>query len=269
MTASGQNRPFDERNFPPNSRHSLNKLLSSFIRGRVDPRYVATRSIEDSALTPEISDEVRQILHRVGLALIVFGLLDIGMMIYCIVNGVSYSSSFNIFAVISGIYLRRGHPWYVKWVTRAAGFYAAAFCTVFPMAMFLFPMDLAALQIRLHPGAVIVGTVVTIGVVVFLIWVYRELRQSSVLAAYAVAGRSPASFWLAPLCGAALVLGIGVLFVVLTHGDAEQRAIGLARAKTGPEYHYFVMRLSYGGDSGTAEVLAYDDRTIKTVRVEW
>ena len=40
-----------------------------------------------------------QILHRVGLALIVFGLLDIGLMIYCIFNGVSYSSSFNIFAV--------------------------------------------------------------------------------------------------------------------------------------------------------------------------
>jgi hypothetical protein len=31
-----------------------------------------------SAPKPEISDEVRQILHRVGLALIIFGLLDIG-----------------------------------------------------------------------------------------------------------------------------------------------------------------------------------------------
>ena len=28
---------------------------------------------------PEISNEVRQILHRVGLALIIFGLLDIGL----------------------------------------------------------------------------------------------------------------------------------------------------------------------------------------------
>jgi hypothetical protein len=73
----------------------------------------------------------------------------------------------------------------------------------------------------------------------------------------------------APLCGAALALGISVLIVVLMHGDAEQRAIGLARAKTGPGYHYFVRHLRYAGDGGTAVVLAYDDRTIKTVEVKW
>jgi hypothetical protein len=222
-----------------------------------------------SAPKPEISDEVQQILHRVGLALIIFGLLDIGRMIYCIVNSVSYSSSFNIFAVISGIYLWRGHPWYVKWVTRAAGFYAAAFCAMVPMAPFLFPVDLGVLELRLHPAGVIVGTVATIGVVVFLVWVYRELRQAPVLAAYTVAGYSPGQYWVAPLCGAMLALGAGVLFVVLMHGDVEQTAIRLATAKTGPGYHYFVTRLTYAGDRGTAEVLAYDDRAIKTVQVEW
>ncbi len=108
-----------------------------------------------------------------------------------------------------------------------------------------------------------------IGVVVYLIWVYRELRQAPVITAYTVAGRSPASFWGVPLCGAALALGIGVLFVVLMHGDAEQRAIGLATVKTGPGYHYFVTHLSFTSDRGTAEVLAYDTRTITTVEVEW
>ena len=52
------------------------------------------------ALMPEIPDEARRILDRVGLALIVFGLLDMGVMIYCIVNSVNYSSSFNLFAVL-------------------------------------------------------------------------------------------------------------------------------------------------------------------------
>jgi hypothetical protein len=222
-----------------------------------------------SALKPEISDEVRQILHRVGLALFVFGLLDIGVMVYCVVNSVSYSSSFNIFAVISGIYLWRGHPWYVKWVTRASGFYAAAFCTMVPIAPFIFPVDLGALELRLHPAGVIVGAVATIGVVVFLVWVYRELRRAPVLAAYTVAGYSPGPFWGAPLCGAMLALGAGVLAIALMRGDAEQRAIGLATVKTGPGYHFFVTRLSYAGDRGNAEVLAYDDRAIKTVQVEW
>ena len=68
---------------------------------------------------PEITGEARMILRRVGLALIVFGLLDIGVMVYCIANGVNYSSSFNVFAVLAGTYVRRGHPWWVKWTTRA------------------------------------------------------------------------------------------------------------------------------------------------------
>ena len=216
-----------------------------------------------------IPDEVRTTLHRVGLALLIFGLLDIGVMIYCLVSGSSYSSSFNIFAVISGIYLRRGHPWYVKWVTRAAGFYAAAFCAMVLIAPFLFPVNLGVLELRLHPVGVIFGAMATIGVVVFLIWVYRELRQAPVLATYTLAGYSPGPFWVAPLFGATLALGVGIIFVVLMHGDAEHRAIALATEKTGVGYHYFVTNLSYAGDRGRAEVLAYDDRETKAVQVEW
>jgi hypothetical protein len=121
----------------------------------------------------------------------------------------------------------------------------------------------------MQPGGVIVGTVATVGVVVFLVWIFRELRKAPVLAAYTVSGYSPGSFWVAPLCGAMVALVTGVLIIVLMHGDAEQRAIGLATVKTGPGYHYFVTHLSYAGDRGTAEVLAYDDRAIKTVQVAW
>jgi hypothetical protein len=216
----------------------------------------------------EIPDEARKILHRVGLALFAFGLFDIGVMIYCLTNGVGYSSSFNIFAVISGIYLWRGHPWYVKWVTRAAGFYAAAFSTMFLIVPFILPVDLGLLELRLHPGGVILGAFATVGVVVFMIWVYRELRQAPVLAPYTAAGYSPGPFWAAPLCGTTLAFGIGVSFVFFMHGD-EQRAIALATAKTGPGYHYFVTRISSTGNQGAAEVLAYDDQSIKTLQVEW
>jgi hypothetical protein len=216
----------------------------------------------------EIPGEARRILHRVGLSLFAFGLLDIGMMIYCLANDVRYSSSFNIFAVICGIYLWRGHPWYVKWVTRAAGFYAAAFCTVVLVVPFIIPMDLGALELRLHPADAIVSAVVTIGVVMFLIWVYRELRQAPVLGTYSAAGYYPGPFWAAPLCGTTLALGIGVLFVFLMHGY-EQRVIALATAKTGPGYRYFVTKLSFTDNQGVAEVLAYDDQSIRTVHVKW
>jgi hypothetical protein len=36
------------------------------------------------------------ILKRAGRVLIVVGALDIGLMIYCIVHGIPYSSSFNM-----------------------------------------------------------------------------------------------------------------------------------------------------------------------------
>jgi hypothetical protein len=217
----------------------------------------------------EIPDEAQRILHRVGLALFAFGLLDVGVMIYCLANDVSYSSSFNIFAVISGIYLWRGHPWYVKWVTRAAGFYAAAFCTFVLVVPFIFPMDLGALELRLHPAEAVLSVVVTIGVVMFLLWVYWKLRQAPVLGTYTAAGYSPGPFWAAPLCGTTVALGIGVLFVFLMHGDVQQRVIALATAKTGSGYHYFVTDLSITGNQGAAEVLVYDDQSIKRVHVKW
>lgn len=217
---------------------------------------------------PEIPDQARKILQRVGLTLVVFGLLDISLMIYCLAHGHSYSSSFNIFAVISGTYLWRGHPWYVKWVTRATGFYASAFCTFVLVLPFIFPPDLGTLELRLHPFEVIAGTLATMGVVAFLIWVYRELRRGPVLEIYAATEYSPGPFWAAPLCGAALAVGIGVFFIYLMYGN-EQRAVALATAKMGPGYHYFVTRLSSTGDQGAAEVLAYDDQSIKSVRVEW
>ncbi len=191
------------------------------------------------------------------------------MMIYCIANTVNYSSSFNVFAVLAGIYVWRGHPWWVKWTTRAAGFYAAAFCMVVPVFPFLFPTDLGALEFRLHPIGVIAGTSASIGVIALLVWVYRELRQAPVLTTYTAQGYSPGPWWGAPVCGGALALGVGVLFVFLMHGDAEQRAITLATAKTGTGYRYFVTRLSYAGDRGRAEVLAYEDRAVRTVKVEW
>ena len=218
---------------------------------------------------PEITGEARMILRRVGLALIVFGLLDIGVMVYCIANGVNYSSSFNVFAVLAGIYVRHGHPWWVKWTTRAAGFYAAAFCAMLLIGPFLFPRDLGALEFRLHPVGVIAGAIASIGVIAFLIWVYRELRRAPVLSIYRPQGYSPGPSWGAPVCGATLALVVGVLFASLMHGDAEQRAIMLATAKMGPGYHYFVTSISYADDRGNAEVLAYDDRAVRTVKVEW
>jgi hypothetical protein len=66
-----------------------------------------------------VEDVRRTILRRVGISLIAFGLFDIGVMVYCIINRINYFSSFNIFAVLAGMFVWRDHPWWVRWTGRA------------------------------------------------------------------------------------------------------------------------------------------------------
>ena len=47
-----------------------------------------------------------RILKHVGLTLVVLGVIDIGLLIYCIANQISYSSSLNIFAVVAGMLVK-------------------------------------------------------------------------------------------------------------------------------------------------------------------
>ncbi len=78
----------------------------------------------------------RAILKKVGLALVAFGLVDIALMIYVVSHGQSYSSSFNIFAVVAGIFLLRGS----LGATRLVTWFSAFMLTGFILAIFfLFP----------------------------------------------------------------------------------------------------------------------------------
>lgn len=45
---------------------------------------------------------------KAGIVLLIIGIIDVGIMAYCIANKISYSSSFNIFAVIAGVFLIKG-----------------------------------------------------------------------------------------------------------------------------------------------------------------
>jgi hypothetical protein len=54
-----------------------------------------------------------------GLARSGFGAVDIGVRFYCFAHQSAYSSNFNVFAVLAGAYVRKGHPWWVEWVSRA------------------------------------------------------------------------------------------------------------------------------------------------------
>jgi Arm DNA-binding domain len=136
-------------------------------------------------------------------------------------------------------------------------------------APLIFSPRLGLLEVHLHPWETIGGAISTIGVIAFLIWVYRQLRAPAVLAAYGRPGHPAGPPWLAFLLGAAFAVGVGTVAGLALHGDGAQKAMELARAKVGNGYRYCVSNLSWAGGHGRAKVIAYRDDTIRTVDVEW
>jgi len=163
------------------------------------------------------------ILKNVGKVLIAVGLVDIGAMIYCIANGMSNSSSFNIFAVIAGIFLMRGSLRAVAFVTWFATFLLAGFICIAMLWPFFQPIDLTLLQLKLNPSFFL--TTLTIGIFLLglLYWVVRELRRQPVLDARKRAGAKISSLLIPAVAGIVLVVGLLITLKVSFNGDTAQR----------------------------------------------
>jgi hypothetical protein len=167
--------------------------------------------------TREVED-YRHILKPVGLALIALGLLDIGFMIYCIMHQMRYSSSFNIFAVISGIYVWMAHPSYLKVVPRAAAFLVAAIGGALVVFPFLLPLDLQLAELRIDTLKITTGIVVSLVLLGFLLWVYLQLRAPPVLQYYEREKLSTKTPRLAFILGAAIPVAGGIALYLMMHG---------------------------------------------------
>jgi hypothetical protein len=208
-------------------------------------------------------------LRRVGWALIVVGLLDIGFMVYCIMNELSYGSSLNIFAVIAGIFLLRQSMRTASIVSFFAAFMLAGLglaAVLFPLLM---PVDLLATQFRLNPIGSISTVVVAVIFLPFAYWVYRSLTSQPVMEARRAAGVNAKKPVVAFVVGIALAVGLFGVMAVVTRGPSAESAISKAREKTGPGYKYYVTSMRWSGDSGSATVTAYNTSEIKEVKVEW
>ena len=214
--------------------------------------------------------DYRSILKRVGLALIAFGLADIGFMIYSVSHGQSYSSSFNIFAVIAGIFLWRGSLGAARLVTWFAAFLLTGFIgAIFLVVPFVLPIDLLIVHAKLNPVFSVVGAFMVLGVFVLLGWAYKLLRSPPVVDALKESGRKAAVPRLAFGAGLALVTFMAVMLSMTLNGDAGIRAVELAREQLGPGYNYTTQSIRWGGGHASATVVAYNESEIKYVPVEW
>jgi hypothetical protein len=213
------------------------------------------------------------ILRRVGLALIVVGVVDVAVMIYCIVHRIAYASSFNIFAIVAGIFLMRGSLRAAGVISRYAAFMLAGLLGLaFAWPLFL-PPGLALAALRIYPVLTLTYSGFFIALLGFLYWVVRELRRDIVMAATARSSTKVRSLTVPILTGAALVVVIAPLVHFALKSDRAKQAEEIAAGEVGEGYSFCVtsMRIerTQEGRTGYAVVTAWNDREIRQIPVSW
>jgi uncharacterized OsmC-like protein len=215
-------------------------------------------------------EQYRIILRRVGLALVVVGLIDMGVMIYCIVKEMNYSSSLNIFAVIAGVFLIRGSLRAARIVTMAAAFFLSAFLGVlFILAPAMQPADLWVTEFRLNPMENVLAGLAACAIIALFAWVYAQLRSSAIVAARAQAGQATAPPKAAFALGALLVVFLVAVMHFMMTGNSAAKAVDLAKQQLGPSFKYHVTDISWIGQHGRATVKAYNRNDVKRLEVKW
>lgn len=206
---------------------------------------------------------------RAGIGLLTIGLLDIGVMVYCIMNRISYSSNFNIFAVIAGIFLLRGGvktARVIRWFFAFFIFGSFGVILLFPL---LLPLDLLATQFKSNPVGVLFSYSIPALYLAIIIWIYLELSTTSSKEIYKAKGYKtghPKSAFYASLV---MIIVAGGLFYFLLGGESATTAKELAKKQLGDAYTYHITSMATSGASGTATVTAYNKDEIKNIRVQW
>ncbi len=207
--------------------------------------------------------------RKVGIFLLVIGIIDIGVMAYCIAKKISYSSSFNIFAVIAGVLLIRGGVKTARVVRWLSAFIIISFIGMlflFPIAI---PIDLLITQLKLDPVDMLGPYAFAILLVGILIWVYLQLSSYGALEKLKQAGYKTGKPKSALYAALAIMVFVGVMFAFLFNSKSAAKAKALAEEQLGASYKYHIGSLSISGNSGSAEVTAYNENEIKAVNVKW
>jgi hypothetical protein len=236
--------------------------------------------------------------RKVGIALLVIGILDIGYMAYSIFNGFSYTSSFNIFnvsggdvyaassegelvsvfesilaVVVAGIFLIRGNL-IAALITRFfVTFFVTAVFGIVILYFYLMPIDLIMVQIKLQSTLILSFALIPSCVIAILIWMCIQFSTSESTQAFIDGGYKSTipkliSFSAVAVVTLLLIL-IGVFFNFTYSSEAITKAVKSAQEQYGNNYQYHVTSFNIENDHGIATVIAYSNEAIKTIEVEW
>ena len=206
-------------------------------------------------------------MKRAGLVLALIGLFDIVQCGIAVMNGESYSSSLNVFALVTGILIYRGGTGAARFAQKGLSFILGALL-VFPLLVpLLMPPRLLWLLLRLSSLSALLGLVTIAALLALLYWIRATLASLPLYPGGANA--PPLHKSRAALAGAALSLVIAVALSFALGGDSGQRAVEEARRKVGPGYSFFVQQLTAASKRGSATVIAYSQTEMKEVHVQW
>jgi hypothetical protein len=215
----------------------------------------------------------KPLLARVGKVLVFIGVVDIGVMIYCIAKGISYSSSFNLFAVIAGAFLMRGSLRAAS-IVRGLSLFSLGACIALAAAWpFLQPFELTLMEIRSSPLSALLLPGFMIFLCVLLYWIATSLSHETIVAAQRHSGRKPYRKQVLAAEGVGLVAVACIFMSLLLGGDAAKEAVKVAQRELGPGYRFHVSSLSFTKRDGVTSVRgvvrAWNSTELRDVRVAW
>ena len=211
--------------------------------------------------------------RKVGFVLVVLGIIDIGYMVYCIINELTYTSSFNIFAVVAGIFLIKGNL-IAALITRFfTTFFVFLLFSIAILYFYLIPIDLITVQIKLQTLSMLKITLAYVLMVGILVWMTLQFSKNEAVSLYVSQGYKPfvtklISFSAAG-AGVLIITIIGVVLHFAYNSKTAVKALQLAEDQFGSDYRYHVTTFNFENEHGVALVTAYNSETIKTVKVEW
>jgi hypothetical protein len=205
-------------------------------------------------------------LRRAGLALAAIGVLDIASCALAVVRGRAYSSSLNVFALVAGIMVYRGHTGAARFVVRGLSFFLGALL-VGPLVVPAFtPLRLLWVQMVLSPVPFVEAVSLYVGLMAALYWIRQTVARVPL---YAPARRvEPLHRSTAARVGAAIPLGLAIILPFWMNSGAGRRALAEAERQLGPRYSFHVTRLNQSTGGCTATVLAYTDAEVRELEVD-
>ncbi|EAW38609.1 hypothetical protein [Lyngbya sp. PCC 8106] len=211
----------------------------------------------------------RAILKRVGIVLIIVGILDIVYFFQVIPpESRSYSSSF-FYLIAIGVLFLCGNLRAVPLVTWGSALLLSYFVTSLLILLPLRPAELWATEFRLDSVSFSLSLLYKIAEIVLLFWVYTQLRTTAVVRATVKSGYSASTPKLAFILGVVFVAVITGMMHFIRVGETGVKAVEIAQAQYGEVYKYHITGISWENGQVRASLIAYNKQEIKPVKVEW